>query len=47
MQVKELRQRTRDEREKKVYINNLKKIYKIIKPYKIKLLKHREAMQKR
>jgi len=44
VQVEESRQRTRDEREEKRYINNLKKIYKTTKSHRMKLLKQREAM---
>ncbi len=47
VQVEESRQRTRDEREEKRYINNLKKIYKTTKSHRMKLLKQREAMWKR
>ncbi len=47
VQVEESRQRTRDEREEKRYINDLKKIYKTTKSHRMKLLKQREAMWKR
>jgi hypothetical protein len=47
VQVEESRQRTRDERGEKRYINELKKIYKATKPHRMKLLKQREAMRKR
>jgi len=47
VQVEELRQRTRDERGEKRYINDLKKVYKATKPHRMKLLKQREAMRKR
>ncbi len=36
VQVEELRQRTRDEREEKRYINELKKVHKTIKPHRMK-----------
>ena len=39
VQVEELRQQTRDEREEKRYINDLKKVYKTIKSHRMKLLK--------
>jgi len=46
VQVEESRQRTRDERGEKRYINDLK-VYKATKPHRMKLLKQREAMRKR
>ncbi len=46
VQVEESRQWTRDKREEKRYINDLKKIYKTTKSHRMKLLKQREAMRK-
>ena len=47
VQVEELRQWTRDKREEKRYINDLKKVYKTTKSHRMKLLKQCEAMWKR
>ncbi len=46
VQVEDLRQRTRDERGEKRYINELKKIHKAIKAHRMKWLKQHEAIRK-
>jgi len=46
VQVEDLRQRTRDERGEKRYINELKKVHKAIKAHRMKWLKQHEAIRK-
>ena len=46
VQVEDLRQRTRDERGEKRYINELKKVHKATKAHRMKWLKQHEAIRK-